>query len=97
MTVVPLWTEAALLLLAGAGMVVEPDRFATLGQNVREGIRNLERSLRGPMGSYRRQRFWLRARTPMAIPPVGITAVRVAGGLVISFGLLVVAAGALFN
>jgi hypothetical protein len=33
----------------------------------------------------------------MAIPPVGITAVRVAGGLVISFGLLVVAAGALFN
>ena len=92
MNAVPTWTaEALLLLLVGAAMIVEPERFATFSENLGVGFRNFERSLRGSC----RQQFWLRHRTPMAIPHVSRKAVRISGALVVSFALLIVTAGAL--
>ena len=75
------WTLAAVLLLVGANMVIDPDNFATLSHTFTSGIRNFERHVYGPL-------WRLRQRQPLDIPPVSRTAVRAAGTIAIALGLL---------
>jgi hypothetical protein len=83
------WLLAAILLLAGAHMVMNPDSFTTLAQNLTDGIRNFERTLHAPLWRDPWRRQW-RGRRPINISP-SRTGIRAMGLLVIAVGLLAAA------
>jgi hypothetical protein len=84
---------AAILLLIGASMVIEPERLGMISQDLGGGIRTfLEWSARDPFWGYRRQRPWLRVDKPEDMSARTKKGIRIVGVAVIVLGLLVVAA-----
>ena len=82
------WVLAAMLLLVGANLVINPDSITTLGQNLNAGLRNFEREIRGPL--WRDPWPQWRGRHPVNFSP-SRTGVRTIGLVVIAVGLLAAA------
>jgi hypothetical protein len=79
------WVIAAVLLLVGANMLIEPDNFAAVIENLGTGIRNFEHQWRGPIWRNYSRFHWRRRHLVM---PVSRTAVRVVGLIALVVGLL---------
>ena len=75
------WMVAAILLLMGAMMLVDPDGFTTLSDNLSTEFRNFELRARGQMWRYRPRREISFSRTT----------VRAAGIVLIVLGMLAAA------
>jgi hypothetical protein len=84
------WVYAAVLLFIGAKMVVDPDSFIALGENVGTGIGNFGHGLRG--GMWRDPWRQWRGQHHLDIPQFSRKGVRAVGVVLIGVGLLAASA-----
>jgi hypothetical protein len=82
---------AAILLLIGANMVIDPDGFPSLPQNLVVGIRNFEHHIRGAWWREMSRDPWRRLYRGQQLPeisPARRTRLRITGAILITLGLL---------
>lgn len=82
------WTYTAILLLAGASLVVNPDGLSRIKDVFGLGIRNFERQMRDPLLRRHWRQQWLRPRIVLT-NPLPRTGVRFAGVILIALGFII--------